>query len=272
LRYADHVDRLRNREPSEASSTPIPLLSSGRARAARPASHPAGDRCNDGLDALLASPLLRLAAAWARQTARTECAAAVAWFDFEANRPLLHHAGTACRLPLELIAAVGALGSNGRSVTLPGSGRSFRLAEAAAKARIRAHAAVPFNAGGFHGCVIVATRAPRRFASSEVAALARVAACVRGVAEEWQRVLNGRRRAFARALHDGLAQTLTTLVFAIRDVEEDVRTPRERLRLRAARAHAARAVHDVRGILESFSLAIGTEAGAGAPRRRTAPR
>jgi signal transduction histidine kinase len=212
--------------------------------------------------------VLRLAAVWAQQVAGVERATVVGWFD---GRPVLHHAGAVPTLPVNLLSSVAAIASSGRPVTFPGRGTA-RLAQAASRARVRALVAMPFGGRRVAGCLVVATGEPRRFAAVDMTAIARVADCITAVVDEWESVLTVRRQAFGRAVHDGLGQTLTSLVFAIRDVEEAVQAPTLRRRLRKARAHAARAVDEMRGILEGYSLAPSPGRGRRGASRRTAPR
>ena len=151
------MDRSRNREAT-ASPPSVRVLASDADRAGRwPAGVP-GARADARLDALLAAPVLAMAAAWARDTLQIDAAAAAAWARPGVKRPVVQRAGRARMLRRDLVAAIGAATASGRPISFPGRIRSPQVADAATKADVRALAAVPFRTGGFHGCLIVAKR------------------------------------------------------------------------------------------------------------------
>jgi hypothetical protein len=120
------------------------------------------------------------------------------------------------------------------------------------------------HARSARGCLLVAG-GPARFAPTEVVALGAVAATLQAALDEAEDALVAVRRSMHRVLHDGAGQTLASLVFAIRHVEDDAGSAALRLRLRALRAQAAAGVREMRAILEHLAAGAAREHGVRAP-------
>jgi signal transduction histidine kinase len=203
--------------------------------------------------ASVAAPVLRLAAMWAARVVNAKQAVAVV--RSAAGRTLVH---VGCGPPLadELVDAIAAAVHEGRSCVLSHrAGAALR--QVAASAGVRAAAGVPVTGRAARGCVIVAGGATARFAAADMAALGEVAASLGAALDEVDEALVAARQSLRRVLHDGAGQTLASLVYAIRQVEDEAPSPALRLRLRAIRAQAADGVREMRAILEHMAVGGG---------------
>jgi hypothetical protein len=217
----------------------------------------------------LAEPVLRLAATWAARVAGAEHA--VALVRTAAGREVVQ-VGSRSALPDAFLDAMVVAVHAGRPCILSARARAG-VRQAAAAAGVRVAVAVPVRARSASGCVLVAG-GPVRFTAADVGALAAVAVTLEAALDEAEDALVAVRRSMHRVLHDGAGQTLASLVFAIRHVEDDVASAALRLRLRALRAQAAAGVREMRAILEHLAagaagrerVATGRARGSARPR------
>lgn len=145
-------------------------------------------------------------------------------------------------------------------VSLPGArDKQSALYHTAATAGVRALAAVRLNVGAFSGCLLVGRRAAYGFPAATIIGLDSLARCATFAARETQAAIRAERGDLARRLHDSLGQTLTSLIFAIDELEEPRRNLDASRRVRALRSHACKAVSRLRVVVDR--LAAGREEG-----------
>jgi hypothetical protein len=196
--------------------------------------------------ALATGPLLRLAASWALRAVGAERVAVRVTLAGH-GRPDLVHAGSRPPLSSAVLDGVArAVGRSGR--VLLASRAAARVRQPARRTGAQDTVGVPVRGRHVAGCIVA--RRSAGFAAADAAVLAEVAACMARALDEVADGSYAAEGAFHRLLHDGLGQTLTSLLFAIRDVEGEQRSVALRMRLRAVRAQAARGVQEVRALLE----------------------
>jgi signal transduction histidine kinase len=201
--------------------------------------------------ALLAS-LLHVAAASAQKvTGADRSAAALPVRGTHGRRAQIVHQGGEPPLPDRVIQLVARLVRVGPLSFPDTNGRQAGLSHAVARAGARGLAAVPLRIGASQGCLLAASDSRRAFSPAEVAGLAGVAQAATLAMGEAEAVLSAERRRLGRVLHDTFGQTLTSLIFAIDALDEDLGSDEKRLLTRPLRAHALKAVREMREVLDS---------------------
>jgi len=191
--------------------------------------------------------LLRVAAASAQVVTGAHRAAAVLPVRGTLGRPsqIVRREGEP-PLPDGLIRFAARLVRSGST-----GGQQVGLSDATASAGAKGLAAVPLRVGASQGCLVAASDSRRVFSQAEMAGLARVAQAAALTMGEVQALLDAERRRLGRALHDTLGQTLTSLIFAIDVLDENLGSGDGRLLARPVRAHALKAVRETREVIDT---------------------
>jgi signal transduction histidine kinase len=200
--------------------------------------------------ALLVS-LLHVAAVSAQKITGAERAAAALPLRGARSRSQIVREGLEPALPDRVIHLVARLVRSGPLSFPDANGRQAGLSHAVARAGARGLAAVPLRIGASQGCLLAASDSRGAFSPAEVAGLAGVAEAATLAISEAEAVLSAERRRLGRVLHDTFGQTLTSLIFAIDALDENLGSDGKRQLTRPLRAHALKAVREMREVLDS---------------------
>ena len=203
-------------------------------------------------DRLATRATLRHAAAEARRVTDADRAAGTLLLGTAAHRTLLvERDGGKPALPgLAIRALVRTLRLRG-AFSSPDVRREGPSLAAVARTGARAVAAVPFRLREVEGCLAVVSDFPHRFDEADIERLQGVAHSASLWAAIAEEVVTSERCRIARQLHDVFGQTLTSLVFAIDQVETARSGVKKQALTRAARSCAMQAVRDLRAAIDS---------------------
>src|SRR5437868_5249946 len=225
-------------------------------RLARPADRPDRDatryrrkrgRCVERNAQHVPRALLSFAAGAAQVLVGSDCAFAAVRVATDEATPLVVQRSGDHAPPLRLVEeALRATGDSDSVWHFETTRADGLLPNAAAQAGFRSVVVVPLNGAGVRGCIAVLDRRTGRFHVSAMPALRRVARLTEIAIDD----ANAERRALARDLHDGFAQTLTGLVFATDVVERACDDAEQRRRVQTLRSCSVKAISEARELVD----------------------
>ena len=163
---------------------------------------------------------------------------------------LAAQAGPAPELAPGVVRAVARLLRSGRPVCLANTAERRDAASLIARrSGLVSVAGVPLAIGSSQGCLFVARESGRALGRSDLTALHGLAGVAAQMVPEVQGLLTVQRCRLARDIHDTFGQTLTSLIFAIDELEGVAWSAEHRLLTRAVRSHGLKAVRQMRELL-----------------------
>lgn len=212
----------------------------------------------------IATPLLRGAAAAAARVTDAERGVAAVFFTGSCGEraAIVQQEGGGTPLPAAVLRAAARVVRSGGVLSIPDVTTDAAAPwAAAARAHVRAIAAVRLVANGQRGCLLVGRESPRRFPAPAIARLEGVAESTALAIGTAQAVVSAEGRRLARELHDTFGQTLTSLILAIDELEGTSWSAEHRLLTRAVRSYGLKAVRQIRELLDTASRGIKGEDG-----------